>query len=220
MVPAYYDSDLIDFRHLLLDSYKTMGLSEGELATILMVDHLTKQGNKLITADLLALKMSMKTKEIDATLASLMSKDLLSYETIKGSMRTSLEPLKKKLYKQFQAKMEKDKANLVSSEREETLARLYPYFEKRLNRTLSPLENDEISSWLDDAYSEEEIRSALEDAIAKNRKSFKSIDKLLRVGRARSDIDKEGYSGISEHWSQDIERTIEIAKTKWVDDED
>lgn len=219
MPPSYYDTDFIDFRHLLLDSYKTMGLSEEELATILMIEHLTKLGNHLITADLLALKMTMKTKEIDSVLASLMAKDLLAYEPIKGKMRTSLEPLRKKLYAQFQAKMEKDKANLVSKGREEVLSRLLPYFEKRLNRTLSPLESDAISNWLDDAYTEEDIRNALEDAIAKNRKSFKSIDKLLRVSRTKSDIDKEGYSGISEHWNQDIERTIEIAKTKWVDDE-
>ena len=219
MAPSYYDSDLIDFRLLLLDSYKTMGLSEEELATILMVDHLSKQGNNFITADLLALKMTMKSKKIDACLASLLSKDLISYETYKGSMRTSLEPLRKKLYKQFQAKMEKDRANLVSAEREEVLHRLFQYFEKRLNRTLSPLENDSISNWLDDAYSEEDIKNALEDALAKNKKSFKSIDKQLRIGRTKSDIDKEGYSGIGENWNQDIERTIEIAKTKWVDDE-
>ena len=115
--------------------------------------------------------------------------------------------------------MEKDRANLVSAEREEVLHRLFQYFEKRLNRTLSPLENDSISNWLDDAYNEEDIKNALEDALAKNKKSFKSIDKQLRIGRTKSDIDKEGYSGIGENWNQDIERTIEIAKTKWVDDE-
>jgi len=219
MSPAYYDTDLIDFRHLLLDAYKTMGLSEAELATILMVDHLTRLGNGLITADLLALKMSMKSREIDAVLASLVTKDLLAYETVNGSLRTSLEPLKKKLYKQFQAKMEKDKANLISSDRAETLSRLNAYYEKRLNRTLSPLEMDSLSNWLDDAYSEKDIRDALEEAIAKNKKSFKSIDKILRLGRSRSDIDKEGYSGINDTWNEDIERTIEIAKTKWVDNE-
>ena len=219
MPPSYYDTDLIDFRHLLLDSYKVMGLSEDELATILMVDHLTKLGNDLITADVLALKMSMKSKKIDGVLSSLIDKGLLTYETTRGKMRTSLEPLRKKLYKQFQAKLEKDKVNLVSEEREKILTRLYSYFEKRLNRTLSPLENDMINNWLDDSYTEDDIRNALEDAIAKNKKSFKSIDKLLRMGRVKSDFDKEGYSGVSEHWNQDIERTIEIAKTKWIDDE-
>ena len=78
---------------------------------------------------------------------------------------------------------------------------------------------DVIGNWLDDAYEEEEIRNALEDAIAKRRKSFKSIDKILRAGRTRNDIDKEGYSSVNDQWSKDIEHTIEIAKTKWIDDE-
>ena len=220
MCPAYFDSDLIDFRHLLLDSYKTMGLSESEVVTLFMIDHLAKTGNGFITADLLALKMSMKTKDIDSALASLLKKDLISYDMVDGSMRTSLEPLRRKLYKQFQAKMEKDKAHLLSAEREAMLGRIHSYYEKRLNRTLSPLEMDAIGNWLDDAYSEEDIRGALEDALAKNRRSFKSIDKCLRLNRTKSDIDKEGYSNIGENWNQDIERTIEIAKTKWVDNED
>lgn len=219
MAPNYFDSDLIDFRHLLLSSYTKMGLSENELVTIFMIDHLTKNGNAFITADLLALKMNLKTKELDSILAALLKKDLISYESTPTGLRTSLEPLRAKLYNQFQAGMEKDKVNLLSAEREGILTRLNTYFEKRLNRTLSPLEMDVIGNWLDDAYEEEEIRNALEDAIAKRRKSFKSIDKILRAGRTRNDIDKEGYSSVNDRWSKDIEHTIEIAKTKWIDDE-
>ena len=219
MAPNYFDSDLIDFRHLLLSSYTKMGLSENELVTIFMIDHLTKNGNAFITADLLALKMNLKTKELDSILAALLKKDLISYESTPTGLRTSLEPLRAKLYNQLQAGMEKDKVNLLSAEREGILTRLNTYFEKRLNRTLSPLEMDVIGTWLDDAYEEEEIRNALEDAIAKRRKSFKSIDKILRAGRTRNDIDKEGYSSVNDRWSKDIEHTIEIAKTKWIDDE-
>ena len=219
MAPNYFDSDVIDFRHLLLSSYTKMGLNENELATIFMIDHLTKNGNGFITADLLALKMTLKTKELDSILAGLLKKDLIAYESTPTGMRTSLEPLRQKLYNQLQAGMEKDKVNLLSAEREGILSRLNTYFEKRLNRTLSPLEMDVIGNWLDDAYTEEDIRNALEDAIAKRRKRFKSIDKILRAGRARNDIDKEGYSEISDRWSKDIEHTIEIAKTKWIDDE-
>ncbi|MBQ9457767.1 MAG: DnaD domain protein [Bacilli bacterium] len=219
MAPNYFDSDLIDFRHLLLSSYTKMGLSENELVTIFMIDHLTKNGNAFITADLLALKMNLKTKELDSILAALLKKDLISYESTPTGLRTSLEPLRAKLYNQLQAGMEKDKVNLLSAEREGILTRLNTYFEKRLNRTLSPLEMDVIGNWLDDAYEEEEIRNALEDAIAKRRKSFKSIDKILRAGRTRNDIDKEGYSSVNDRWSKDIEHTIEIAKTKWIDDE-
>ena len=116
--------------------------------------------------------------------------------------------------------MAKDRQNLHSEQRASALSRLYEYFEKRLNHILSPLENDELGKWLDAGYTEQEIRDALEDALAQRKRSFKSIDKILHSGRIRSDIAKEGYSGVGETWDKDIEKTIEIAKAKWIDDED
>ena len=77
-----------------------------------------------------------------------------------------------------------------------------------------------IGTWLDDAYSEEEIRYALEDTIAKGKRTFKAVDKTLRTGRAREDIASEGYTGINENWDKNIDRTIEIAKARWIDDGD
>jgi DNA replication protein len=212
----------VDFRFILLDDYKKLGISENELAVIMMVDHLLRRGNDLVTADLLSLKMNYKTAEIDGILVSLVKKDLLAYETSPehAGMRTSLEPLKKKLYKQFDLDLAKDRANLLSAERAEMLNRLYAQFEKRLNRTLSPIELDTISSWLDDGYDETAIKNALEDALAAGKRTLKAIDKILRSARARSDIAKEGYTTVNDRWNQDIEKTIEIAKTKWVDDDD
>ena len=49
---------------------------------------------------------------------------------------------------------------------------------------------------------------------------MKSVDKTLRSGRAREDIAREGYTGVSETWNADIERTIEIAKARWISDDD
>ncbi|MCR5491540.1 MAG: DnaD domain protein [Bacilli bacterium] len=211
--------EAIDFRYLLLDLYKQVGLSENELAVLLMTDHLLRQGNDLVTADLLSLKMNLKVKEIDAILAQLVKRELLSYETTKDKLRTSVEPLKKKLYKLFQLQMAKNNQNLLSADRAEILSRLYSYFEQRLNRTLSPIENQTMSKWLDDAYSEEDIKTALETAIATNKKNFKAIDRALRTSRRRDDIALEGVSGVSDSWNADIERTIEIAKTKWVNND-
>ena len=85
----------IDFRYLLLDLYKQARLSENELAVVLMVDHLTRQGNDLVTADLLSLKMNLKVKELDEILAGLVKRGLIAYESKGERLFTSLEPLKK-----------------------------------------------------------------------------------------------------------------------------
>ena len=85
---------------------------------------------------------------------------------------------------------------------------------------MSPLENETLSSWLNDAYTEEDIKDALERALATNKRSFKSVDKMLRTARRRDDLALEGVSGVDDNWNADIERTIAIAKTRWVDDEE
>ena len=210
----------VDFSYILLDNYRSFGIDEKELAVLFMIDHLLRQGNSLVTSDLLALKMNLKSHEIDKILSELVRNEYLSYETDAFGMRTSLSPLKEKLYKAFERTLAKDRQNLLSEQRASALKRLYEVFEKRLNRLLSPLETDLIGTWLDAGYTEEDIHNALEDALLQRKRSLKSIDKILRSGRIRSDIAREGYSGVNEQWDQDIERTIEIAKTKWIDDED
>jgi hypothetical protein len=47
---------------------------------------------------------------------------------------------------------------------------------------------------------------------------MKSIGKRLRLARAGEDIDREGYTLVGDNWDQDIAKTMEIVKTKWVDD--
>jgi len=210
----------ISFHYIILDYYHSLGITEQELAVLLMVEHCVRQGNDLVTADLLSLKMGLKTHEIDKILSELVKKEFLSYEPTDKGMRTSLNPLKEKLYKAFERTLAQDRTNLLSEQRAAALERLYEYFEKRLNRILSPLENDTIGQWLDAGYNEDDIRNALEDALAQKKRSIKSVDKILRSGRIRSDIAQEGYSGVGTNWDQDIERTIEIAKAKWIEDED
>ena len=212
--------DGVDFSYILLDNYRNFGLSETELAVLFMIDHLLRQGNDLVTSDLLSLKMNLKTHEIDKILSELVKNEYLSYETSDEGMRTSLSPLKEKLYKAFERTLAKDRQNLLSEQRAAALSRLYDVYEKRLNRVLSPLENDLIGNWLDAGYTEKEIRDALEDALSQRKRSLKSVDKILRSGRIREDIASEGYSVVNDTWNEDIERTIEIAKAKWINDED
>lgn len=221
MSPIENALDAVDFRYILLDQYKKLGMNENDLAVVLMTEQLLRSGNSFVTPDLLSLKMTLKTSEIDDIVSSLIKRGFLAYETEgKNGMRTSLAPLKEKLYEAFQRNLAKQNSSLMSAERAEILASLYAYFEKRLNRPLSPIENDQIKTWLDDAYSDEEIRYALEDTLAHGKRTMKAVDKTLRSGRARNDISKEGYTTVSENWNQDIERTIEIAKARWVTDDD
>ncbi|MDY5441162.1 MAG: DnaD domain protein [Candidatus Enteromonas sp.] len=208
-----------DFHYLLLEYYKKLGITENELCAILMVNHLLNQKNLWITADMLSMKMNFKTKDADALLASLVQKKLLEFvpdTTVPGGWRTSIEPLRKILWKRFGDDMARNNQNGYDKQRAKDLSEIYDFFEKKLRKTLSPFDKDAINDWLDDGYRVVQIKDALEDCLLENKKTVKSIGKRLRQMRAGDDRQREGVSPVSEDWSKDLEETIRIANVKWV----
>lgn len=201
----------IDFKYLLLENYKKLNLSEVEVTTLLMVDFLIEDGTSFVTADLLALKMSLDVKEIDKVLAGLLVKGFLEYRADWNQTVTSLNPLKDKLIKEFQLKINKEDKNLGN---------LYKAFETSYKRTLSSVEVNKIKEWVAFGYSEDTIINALKEALSSNKKSLRSVDKILLNWAAREDIEKEGQSPLSQDWSKNMEETIRIAKTPWLNNDD
>ena len=212
-------SEAIDFRYLLIDNYKRLKISEEELAVLLVIDFLIGQGNPFITADILALKMNYKTKDLDTILATLLKKGLIDYVSQGNKTVTTLDPLNKKLYREFQLSFAEEEKNSRDKKMNETLENIYTKFQELLGRTLSPIEVSKIREWVSYGYSDELIISALKEALSKNKKSLKSVDKILLQWQARDDIESEGHTSISEDWHKNLEETIRIAKTNWIDDD-
>ena len=211
-------SEAIDFRFLLLENYKKLKISENELAIIFMIDHLVSQGNPFITADLLSLKMSLDIKEIDNLIADLLTRGFMEYASVNGKTVTSLNPLKEKLFSNFAMSVSKEAEN--KKNREEVLSNIYQSFEASLNRSLQPMEISTIREWVALGYSDETIINALKEAISQGKKTLKSVDKILLSWAKRDDIETEGKTPIDDEWSKNLEETIRIAKTPWLDDDD
>ena len=211
-------SEAIDFRFLLLENYKKLKISENELAIIFMIDHLVSQGNPFITADLLSLKMSLDIKEIDNLIADLLTRGFMEYASINGKTVTSLNPLKEKLFSNFAMSVSKETENRKN--REEVLSNIYQSFETSLNRSLQPMEISTIREWVALGYSDETIINALKEALSQGKKTLKSVDKILLSWAKREDIETEGKTPIDDEWSKNLEETIRIAKTPWLDDDD
>lgn len=213
-------TEAIDFRFLLLENYKKLKLNEQELATIFMIDHLIGQGNPFVTQDLLSLKMTMDVKTIDTILAALLTKGYLSYVSQDGKTITTLDPLKKILYREFQLSLTKEESEKNKKEVNEQLENIYSNFEKLFGRQLSPVEISKIREWVSYGYSDDLIINALKEALNKGKKSLRSVDKILLSWSSRDDREKEGVSTIGEDWDKNLAETIRIAKTPWLDDND
>ena len=209
--------EALDFRYLLLEYYKKLKINENELATILMIDHLLGQKNTLITPDLLSLKMNLSQKELDKILVSLIDRNLIVYD-IGKKIKISLKPLHKKLYDTFQVALAKEQEISADEAKSASLKNIYEVFEKQLKRPLTPLEFSLIGEWVNDGFDDETIIKALNDCLAKGKKTLKSVDRLLVQWKIRDDMEKEGISNVKEAWDDDIQKTLEIAKAKWIDD--
>lgn len=212
-------SEAIDFKFLLIDKYKKLKISENELATILVIDFLIEQGNPFITADILSLKMSLDVKSIDKILATLLKKGMIDFVTSGDKTITTLNPLKQKLYREFQLSLAQEEEDSLNKDKSRKLQNIYSKFEELLARPLTPVEFSKIREWLDFGYQEETIIEALKEALSKGKKSLRSVDKILLQWLARDDIESEGHTPISDDWQKSLEETIRIAKTPWINDD-
>lgn len=208
----------VGFEYLLLESYKKIGLSENETITCLMIHHLSEQGNGFIPAESLELKMNLPNKEIDSILNGLLKKGYLIYENdAEGKLSMSLLPLEEKIKKEFAFSLTKEQNDSFNKEKEETLKRLISLFEEKFSRTLTPLEISTITEWIENKYSEDAIRNALLDAVKSNKKTIKTVNRILVARRQQDDIQKEGASAVNDRWDKSVEETVEAIKSLWGD---
>ncbi len=207
-------TNAVDFRYLLLENYKKLKLTENELVVILMIDQLISENNPLITADLLSLKMTLDPKEIDSILASLLKKHYIEYVSTSRGTATTLEPLKEILFNEFQLSMAQQDLKEKANNRTIFDDNIYTTFEKILSRNLSPVEIDKITSWLEYGHSESEIIDALKEAVGRNKKTLREVDRILLSWEVKQDRETEGVSPINKDWDKNLSQTIEISKSK------
>ncbi len=180
----------VPFEYVLMETYRELGLKEGEVCLLLMLDHLVELGNKVLGSDALSLKMSLPSEEIDQLLASLFSRKFLSY----ANDSLSAEPAKERAYDRFQKALEASDGAHVGEAR---LEALHSFFEDKLGRSLTPLEQNSLSRFVQQGFSDEEIKNALLDCLRENRPSLKAVERSLVARRRSDDIKKEGASAVS-----------------------
>lgn len=183
----FNNANAINFSYLLIEFYKKIGLSEEELAVVLIVDHLISQGNKVFNSSSLALSMNYDEKKIDDILAKLYERKLLEVILDGNSLSISIEPLKKILYRKFQESIFTDIELKENDEAEELREETYERLEKLFNRSLTPVEINRISDWLADSSNFPFIKESLKEAESKRYTSINQIDRAI-IKRIRQDV--------------------------------
>ena len=210
----------LDYRYILVDSYKNLGLNENDLAVLLVTDNILREQKILITNEILALKMNLSVEDLDIILSSLIKRGFLTYEKEGSIFTTSLEPTYEKVAKYYadnllQRTINKNDANKVEEEKN-----LFLTLQKELGRSLSPAEIEKVRDWINDHISTEIIVTCLHECQARQKKvTINSIDKQIQKYLSSRDIEKEGFSAVNEKYKKDVERAIELANVKWTTDD-
>lgn len=210
----------IDVRYVLVDKYKSLGLSEIDLATLLVIYNILSEQSILITSDLLALKMNMDLKALDEELVSLINRNFIEYENVDNIMKTSLKPTIQKVVDALNNEIFDQKLMELDENAEQVASNLFMKFEKEFGRSLSSIELDKIREWLSMNLDEEMIIDSLREAKAKSNKvTIRMVDKIILKRMTHQDREKEGYSSLDDKYKKDIERTIDIASYDWLNDD-
>lgn len=214
-----FNINYLDYRSLLIDSYKSLGLNEYDLAILLLVDNILKEQVTLVSADMLALKMNLDIKHIDASLSSLLTRGFIEYVTNDNSITTSIKPTYRRLKENFVKDLIISSSLEDDQNKKDELTNIFGTFEKELGRSLTPVEIEKIREWVSQDVKESLIIDALHECQNKSKRvTLKGIDKIIIKRLAMNDIEKEGYSSISESNKNDLEKAIDIASTRWTDD--
>lgn len=214
------DYKAINFEYLLIEHYKDLNINENELAVILVVNHLLKQHNDIITAEELAFKMNLDNESIDNVLSLLVRKNIIDLEINSRGSKMSLRPLMQKLFDQFKLDILKEEKSQQENINKMVM-NCYAECERELKRTLSPVEVSRIQEWFAIGYDEQAVYNAIKDLKSQNRKvTIRNIDKKLLEKAKYYEREKEGITALSDNWTKSLDETVRIARTKWLQDDE
>lgn len=207
----------IDYRNILIQSYKELNLTENELIVLLLIDSLSKEKMSLFSGEMLSVKMNLTEKEIDEAIVSLMNKSFLSYVQQGDILVTSLENTFKKVLDLIQNQIVNDFNDDESKYKQEALGNVLRTLETEMKRSLTSLEMEKVANWFQEGVDEKVINDSINECIMKNnRVTITKVDHLIIKNLTHTDREQEGFTTVDEKTKKDIKKAMDIAAYDWV----
>lgn len=159
------------YQFLLLEYYKSLGLSDFEMMVLLMIEHLTKEESCLVTSSNLSLRMTAKEEELDKVMNDLYVKGFLDIKSNQGKMVTSLDPTYIKLFEAFKDSMIKEDEIFQDETKDKDRKEVLKLLEDTFGRELTILEVDSVNGWFKANTPKSVITNSIKDA-----KNYKILD--------------------------------------------
>ena len=204
------ESLMVVNNHLIIPNYfiryyKKFNLENNELLMLIYLLNCNEKlilDNKKISKDLY-----LEENEVLNIISSLIEKNYISIEMSKNN--GIIEE-----YISLDLFYEKINSYLIENDKKDNSSDIYSKFEKEFGRTLSPVEYETISKWIESNIPLELIEAALKEAILSGVNSIRYIDKIL------FEWNKKGYKTSSDiiNKSKKDEYIEEIYDYDWLNE--
>lgn len=204
------ESLMVVNNHLIIPNYfikyyKKFDLENNELLMLIYLLNCNEKlilDNKKISKDLY-----LEENEVLNIISSLIEKNYISIEMSKNN--GIIEE-----YISLDLFYEKINSYLIENDKKDNSSDIYSKFEKEFGRTLSPVEYETISKWIESNIPLELIEAALKEAILSGVNSIRYIDKIL------FEWNKKGYKTPSDiiNKSKKDEYIEEIYDYDWLNE--
>ena len=209
VIDVLKNRDLVIPRILFMN-YKDLNITNEELILII---YIVNEKNLIFNAKKIGNDLKLSMGEVLTLINSLSSKDLISLEitTIDGVREEYIDI--NKLYKKL--------AYFVINEEvdtKQTDTNIFDTFESEFGRTLSPIEYELITGWLDNGFSEELVICALKEAVYNGVSNLRYIDKILFEWKKKGIKNKEDVENDRKKFNRKKSEKIEVFEYDWLND--
>ncbi len=194
----------------LFKNYKKYDLTEQELIYLIYLINEESVFNPKKMSEVLSTSLTDVLGVID----NLCSKGIIELKLKDGIIKEEIISLDN-LYKKIAY-------SLTSEEvKQEETTNIYDMFEQEFSRTLSPIEYELISGWLDAGFKEEIISLALKEAVYNGATNLRYIDKILYEWKKKGIDTKEAYEKDKEKFQnnkREIKPKKELIEYDWLNE--
>lgn len=198
---------------ILLSNYKDLKINEQELIVLI---YLLNEKDNLFNPGKISEELNIKLTEVLEIIEKLNSADLITISTEKnnGVLEEIIDL--SNFYKKI-AFLVINKEQIEETESKKT--NIYDDFEREFGRTLSPIEYELISGWLDNEFTEEIILCALKEAVFNGVSNLRYIDKILYEWKKKGINTKEAVTKNKENFKKNTTKKTELFDYDWLNEE-
>ncbi len=192
----------------LLFNYKKLNLTDSEFIIII---YLINQQNNIYNPKQISNDLNFDLNNVLELINSLCEKNLIKIQIVKTNNIRNEVINTDFLYEKLAFKLKDSEVKTDSN--------VYDMFESEFGRTLSPLEFEIITTWLDKGLSEDLIKLALKEATYNGIRNFNYIDKIIYEWSIKGIKTKDDVEKNRKQFKNKTSKNKELFDYDWLNDE-